>query len=110
MPAIGHFAELRDSGIVFLQIVSSSDDRQRDSMVFLARDEAAEGMANNGRPRLELADRVGVVISDLLYPLAGKDLRVVIRLCDGLRVIGPARCESRVALLFKECTPAIPTG
>src|SRR5437588_11905177 len=39
MPAIGHFAELRDSGIVFLQIVSSSDDRQRDSMVFLARDE-----------------------------------------------------------------------
>ncbi len=34
-------------------------------------------MANNGGPPLELADRVGVVIGDLLDPLVGKDLRVV---------------------------------
>jgi hypothetical protein len=40
-------------------------------------DEAAEGMANNGGPPLELADRVGVVIGDPLDPLVGKDLRVV---------------------------------
>src|SRR5215472_15799472 len=39
MPAIGHFVELRDSGIVFLQLVLSSEDRQWDRMVFLARDE-----------------------------------------------------------------------
>src|SRR5207244_13136052 len=76
----------------------------------LLGDEAAEGMANNGWLRLELADGVGVVIGDLLEALVGKDLRVVSRLCDGLRVIGPARGEGRVALLFKECTPVIPTG
>src|SRR6266851_1940157 len=59
---------------------------------------------------LELADGVNVVIGDLLEPLVGKDLRVVIRLLDGLRVIGPARGERGVALLFEQCTPAVPTG
>jgi hypothetical protein len=224
MSAIGDFAELRDSGIVFLQLVSRRDDRQRDGMVFLARDEqegstrgvpgvelvfrprievsgssledwragtgdrkhvvegvgfvflqriskavpellegqgdgpmvvggiaqhgraglelgerqrqhaakpdridgdrhggeafggqllrdeAAEGMADDGGLPLELLDGLGIVLRCLLNPLAGKDLRVVIRLCDGLRVIGPARCESRIALLFKERTPGVSTG
>src|SRR5260370_34519583 len=67
-------------------------------------------MANNGGLPLELADRVGVVIGDLLNPLAGKDLRVVIRLCDGLRVIWPAGRERRVALLFEERAPVAPTA
>src|SRR5437868_8939660 len=66
-------------------------------------------MANNGGLPLELADGVTVVIRDLLNPLAGKDLRVVIRLCNGLRVIGPAWRERRIALLFKEGTPVVPT-
>src|SRR5260370_17122155 len=67
-------------------------------------------MANNGGLPLELADRVGVVIGDLLNPLAGKDLRVVMRLCDGLRVIWPAGRERGVALLFEERAPVVPTA
>src|SRR5690242_11583695 len=67
-------------------------------------------MADNGGLPLELLDGRSIVIRDLLNPLAGKDFRVVFRLCDGLRVIGPARREGRIAVLFKECTPVIPTG
>ena len=39
VPATRDFAELRDRGIVLLQLVFSRDDRQGDRMVFLARDE-----------------------------------------------------------------------
>ena len=67
-------------------------------------------MADNGGLPLELANGVNVVIGDLLNTLVGKDLRVVIRLCDGVRVIWPARRESGVAMLFEERTPAVPTG
>ncbi len=67
-------------------------------------------MADDSRLPLELADGVDVVICDLLDPLVGKDLRILLGLLDGVRVIGPARCERRVFLLLKECTPAIPTG
>src|SRR5438045_2552231 len=66
-------------------------------------------MANNGGLPLELADGVTIVIRDLLNSLAGKDLRIVIRLCNGLRVVGPAQCERRIVLLFKECAPVVPT-
>jgi hypothetical protein len=36
VPATSYFAELRDRGIVLLQLVFSRDDRQGDRMVFLA--------------------------------------------------------------------------
>src|SRR5258707_9191642 len=51
VPATRDFAELRDRGIVLLQLVSSSDDRQRDRMVLLARDEQ-EG-ATRGVPGVD---------------------------------------------------------
>src|SRR5215472_5286026 len=67
-------------------------------------------MADDSRLPLELADRVRVVLGDLLHALVGKDLRIFIRLGDGLRVIGPAWGERGVALPFKEGTPVVPTG
>ena len=39
VPATSYFAKLRDRGIALLQLVLSSDDRQGDRMVLLARDE-----------------------------------------------------------------------
>src|SRR5258707_9379766 len=39
MSSIGDCAELGDGGIVLLQLVSIREDRQRDPMVFLARNE-----------------------------------------------------------------------
>ena len=70
--------------------------------------EAAEGMADDGRLPLELADGVGVVVRNLLDALVGKDFRVVIRLYDSLWIIGPARGERRVALLFEERASVVP--
>jgi hypothetical protein len=67
-------------------------------------------MADDSRLPLELLDGLSIVIGDLLHALVGKDLRVVSRLCDGIRVIGPARCNGRIALLFEEGTPVVPTG
>ena len=63
----------------------------------LLRDEPAEGMADDGGLRLDLADRVDVVICDMPDPLMGEDLRILLSHLDGVRVIGPARRESRVA-------------
>src|SRR5260370_37938447 len=74
------------------------------------RDEPAEGMADDSRLSLERAGGVNVVIGDLLEPLVGKDLRVLLGRLNGLRLIGPARREGRVALLFEQRTPAVPTG
>src|SRR2546430_16462105 len=67
-------------------------------------------MANNGGLPLELLDGLGIVLRYLLNPLAGKDLRVFISLLNGLRVIGPARRERCIALLFEERTPAVPAA
>ena len=39
VPAIRHFVELGDFGVVLLQLVLSFDDRQGDRMILLARDE-----------------------------------------------------------------------
>jgi hypothetical protein len=50
------------------------------------------------------------VLRYLLNPLVGKNLRVVIGVCDGLRVVGPARCERRIAMLLEQCTPVGTTG
>src|SRR6266704_2301051 len=74
------------------------------------RDEAAEGMADDGRFPLELADGVDIVLRHLLDALVGEDLRIAIGRLDGLRVIGPHRRERCVALLFKQRTPAVPTA
>jgi pimeloyl-ACP methyl ester carboxylesterase len=76
----------------------------------LLRDEAAEGMADDGRLGLELADGVDVVIGDLLDPLVGKDLRIAFGLLNGVRVIGPAWGQRGVALLFEQRAPVIPTA
>src|SRR5258708_7906677 len=73
-------------------------------------DEAAEGMADDGGLRLELTDGVNVVIRDLLDALVGKDLRVVLGLLNGVRVIGPARRERGVALLFEQRAPIVPAA
>src|SRR5438067_10721546 len=67
-------------------------------------------MADDGGLRLELADGVNVVIRDLFDALVGKDLRVVLCLLNGVRVIWPARREGRVALLFEQRAPAVPTA
>ena len=67
-------------------------------------------MTDDGGPHLELANGIGVVIGHLLDTLVGEGLRVVMRLCDSLRVIGPAWCEGRIALLFKERAPVVLTG
>src|SRR6266571_3917209 len=76
----------------------------------LLRDETAEGMADDGGLRLELADGVDVVIGDLLDALVSEDLRVLLGLLNGVRVIGPARCERRVAPLFEQLAPVVPTA
>src|SRR5262249_1526576 len=75
----------------------------------LLGDKTTEGMANNDGLRLELANRISVVICNLLDTLVSKDLRVLVCLLNGIRIIGPDRCERYIALLFEECTPAIPT-
>src|SRR6266571_3262112 len=67
-------------------------------------------MADNGGLRLELADGVNVVIRDLLDALVGEDLRIFLGLLDGVRVIGPARRERRVALLFEKRAPVVPAA
>src|SRR5713226_7179162 len=67
-------------------------------------------MADDGGLRLELADGVDVAIRDLLNPLVGKDLRVLLGLLHGVRVIGPAWSECCVALLFEQLAPAVPTA
>src|SRR6266581_9251001 len=67
-------------------------------------------MADDGGLGLELADGVNVVIGDLLDALVGKDLRVVLGLLDGVRVIGPARRERGVALLFEQLAPVVPAA
>src|SRR6266702_8830101 len=88
-------------------------DRDRHGGYALAsqhlRDEAAEGMADDGGLRLELADGVNVVIRYLLDSLVGSDLRVLLGLLDGVRVIWPARRECGVAPLFKQLAPVVPT-
>src|SRR2546421_6629348 len=67
-------------------------------------------MADDSGHRLELADGVNVVIRDLLDALVGKDLRIFLGLLNGVRVIGPARCDRRVALLFEQLAPVVPTA
>src|SRR5438876_11371381 len=66
-------------------------------------------MADDDGLRLELADGVDIVIRDLLDALVGKDLRVLLSLLDGVRVIWPARREGRIAALFEQLTPVVPT-
>src|SRR6266849_8144537 len=83
MPATSYFAELRDRGIVLLQLVLSSDDRQGDRMVFLARDEQ-EGATRRVlcvdpvfRPRVEVGgsaledERAGTGDRKLVVELVG---------------------------------------
>jgi len=60
MSSIGECAELGDRGIVLLQLVSSRGDRQRDRMVFLARNEQ-EG-ATLGVLGVDLVFRPGVEV------------------------------------------------
>src|SRR5437588_8927785 len=67
-------------------------------------------MADDGGLPLELMDGVDIVVRHLLDALVGKDLRVLFCLLNGVRVIGPARRESRVALLLEQPTPALPTA
>src|SRR5258708_5634739 len=65
VPATRDFAELRDRGIVLLQLVSSRDDRQRDRMVFLARDDQQRSTRGVLGVELVFRPRVEVGGSDL---------------------------------------------
>src|SRR2546429_10023130 len=67
-------------------------------------------MADDGALPPELADGVNVVIRYLLDALVGKGLRVFLCLLNGVRVIWPTRREGRVALLFEERAPVVPTA
>jgi hypothetical protein len=58
--AIRDGAELRDRGIVLLQLVLSIDDRKRDGMVLLARDE--QERATRGVPGVDPVFRPGVEV------------------------------------------------
>src|SRR5256885_6241204 len=52
-----------------------------------------------------------LVISHAVFCLKkNKDLRVVLGLLNGVRVIGPARGERRVALLFEQLAPVVPAA
>ncbi len=67
-------------------------------------------MADDGGLGLELADGANIVIRYLLDMLVGKDLRVVLCLLNGFRIIWPARRERGVALRFEQRAPAVPTA
>src|SRR5215472_7964846 len=50
------------------------------------------------------------VIGDLPDLLVGEDLRICVRLVDGLGVAGPAGREGGIAALLEELPPAVPTA
>src|SRR5258706_14837827 len=67
-------------------------------------------MADNGWLRLEFADSVNIVIRHLPDPLVGKDLRVVLCLLNGFRVIGLTWRNRGVALPLEKLAPGVPTA
>src|SRR5216683_4472455 len=85
MSSIGDCAELGDRGIVLLQLVSSRDDRQRDRMVLLARNE--QEWATLGVLGVDLVFRPGIEVggSSLENWRAGTGDRV--RLVQGVRFV-----------------------
>src|SRR5258707_6710242 len=106
VPATRDFAELRDRGIVLLQLVSSSDDRQRDRMVFLARDEQERSTRGVLGVELVFRPRVEVGGSDLEDWRAGTgDRKPVV---EGVRFVFLQRIGKTVAeLLVGQCDRSV---
>src|SRR5713101_2262744 len=73
-------------------------------------EKAPEGMPNDGRLVLQLADHLCVVIGDLSNRLVGENLGMSIRLFDGVWVIGPPRLDRRVAGLVENRGPSVPAA
>ena len=67
-------------------------------------------MADHGRLAVELADDGLGVVSDLAERLAGEHLGVLVRLLDGVGVVGPVRGHGGVAGLLENCPPPVPAA
>jgi hypothetical protein len=123
VPATGYFAELRDRWIVLLQLVLSSDDRQGDRMVFLARDEQewatrrVPGVDPVFRPRVEVGgsaledERAGTGDRILVVELVGLVFRqrigkavpeLLVGQCDGPIIVGGIAQDWRAGLELGE--------
>jgi hypothetical protein len=59
---------------------------------------------------VEPRDHLGVTIGHLSNGFVGEDLRVCVCLLDGLRVVGPARCDRGVGGLLEQVRPAVPAA
>jgi hypothetical protein len=67
-------------------------------------------VADHDRLPVELRDHLCIVIGDLADGLVREDLGARVRLLDGLRVVGPAGRERRIARGLEELGPAIPAA
>ena len=89
-------------------------DRDRGGGEVLAEepldDQAAEGVADRDRLRLERADELGVVVDHRVDPVAGDAVGLVPRLLDRVAVAGPAGSRGLVAGLAELFDPRRPTS
>jgi len=67
-------------------------------------------VADHRRLLIEPSDDPLEVVGDLADALVGEDLRVRLRLLDGLRIIGPARRDGDEAGLLEQRGPAVPAA
>ena len=76
----------------------------------LLGDEAAEGVSDDDRWRLEPVDDVGVVADGVVDPDVGDVLGVRPRLGHGVGFMGPAGCDRVVAGIAEQLLPRLPAG
>ena len=67
-------------------------------------------MADHDRLAVELADHLGVVVGHLADRLVREDLRVCVRLLDGVGIVGPAGQQRCVPRLLEHLGPALPAA
>ena len=67
-------------------------------------------MADHDRLAVELADHLGVVVGHLADRLVREDLRVCVRLLDGVGIVGPAGQQWCVPRLLEHLGPALPAA
>jgi hypothetical protein len=72
------------------------------------RDQAAEGVPDDDRLRLEWADDRSVVVDDGVDPVPGDAIRVRARLGDRVRIARPPRCACLVTRLVEALDPGSP--
>jgi hypothetical protein len=71
-------------------------------------DEISERVADDDRLRVEPADDLGVLIDDVVDPVAGDAVGLLARFLDSVRIAGPGRRDGHVALLAEELDPRAP--